>query len=76
LDEQAGGYRRAGRHAFEEIIVLPGGFERGKKVLEWVIMEGHTVSLTEAQIDIVDEATAGWGHIVVNQIFQSNSPIK
>jgi len=50
--------------------------ERGKKVMQWVSWKIAQLRGQEAQIEIVDEAVAGWGHIVVDQIFQSNSPIK
>ncbi len=46
----------------------------GKKVMRWVSWDVAAFSGQEVQIEIVDQATAGWGHIVVDQIFRSDSP--
>ena len=48
----------------------------GKKVMRWVSWDVSKHRGQTAQIQIVDEATSGWGHIVVDQIFLSNKPAK
>ncbi|MBG87454.1 MAG: arylsulfatase [Verrucomicrobiales bacterium] len=49
---------------------------RGKKVMQWVSWNVAPYRGRQARIEIVDEATRGWGHIVVDHIFQSDKPVK
>ncbi len=44
----------------------------GKKIMRWVSWDVTQLKGQDARIGIVDQATGGWGHIVVDQIFQSN----
>lgn len=44
----------------------------GRKVMRRVSWDVATHKGKPARIEIVDEATRGWGHIVVDQVFQSN----
>ncbi|MEM1296807.1 MAG: sulfatase-like hydrolase/transferase, partial [Verrucomicrobiota bacterium] len=48
----------------------------GKKVMHWVSWNVAKFKGQEARIEILDLASGGWGHIVVDQIFQSNQPTK
>ena len=44
----------------------------GKKVMRAVSWDVSAHLGKEARIEIVDEAAGGWGHIVVDQVFQTN----
>lgn len=48
---------------------------RGKKVMRWVSWNVAAFKGQTAQIEIVDDATGGWGHIVVDYIFQSDRAV-
>jgi len=50
----------------------PGGSEE----LDWHSWEVSDLQGKEAQIQIVDQRTGGWGHINVDHIVQSNTQIK
>ena len=47
-----------------------------QKVLRWVSWDVTELAGKPARIQIVDQHTGGWGHIVVDHIYRSNqSPI-
>ncbi|MEM7600989.1 MAG: arylsulfatase, partial [Verrucomicrobiota bacterium] len=76
-----------GRHPGETGVALLVGGKRiqtatgnsyknseGKKGLRWTSWDVSALEGKEAQIEIFDQRKAGWGHIVVDQIFLSNRP--
>ena len=46
----------------------------GKEVLDWQSWNVEDLAGKEVRIQIVDQATHGWGHINVDQIVQSDTP--
>jgi len=48
---------------------------RGKKIMRWVSWNVTAFKGQDAQIQIVDNATGGWGHIVVDHIFLSDRAV-
>ncbi|MEM9283330.1 MAG: sulfatase-like hydrolase/transferase [Verrucomicrobiota bacterium] len=46
----------------------------GQKSLQWTSWDVSSLKGKEAQIEIFDNRKIGWGHIVVDQIFQSGQP--
>lgn len=74
-----------GRHPGETGVALISGDQRvqsvtgnslkngnGKKVLRWTSWDVSALKGKQARLEIFDEKTGGWGHIVVDQIFQSD----
>ncbi len=47
----------------------------GKKVLQWTTWDVSALRGKKARIEIFDQRKAGWGHIVVDQIFLSDRAI-
>ena len=45
-----------------------------KKVLEWVSWDVSNIKGEEAQFQIYDRRSGGWGHIVVDHVYQSDKP--
>ena len=45
-----------------------------KKVLRWVSWDVSKLQRKKARIQVVDERSSGWGHIVVDHIYRSNRP--
>lgn len=43
--------------------------------MRWVSWNVAAFKGQTARIQIVDEATGGWGHVVVDQIFQSDRAV-
>jgi hypothetical protein len=47
---------------------------RNQKVLRWVNWDVSDLAGKSARIQIVDQHSGGWGHIVVDHIYRSNQP--
>ncbi|MAD80422.1 MAG: hypothetical protein CMJ50_06210, partial [Planctomycetaceae bacterium] len=45
-----------------------------KKVMRWVSWDVSELDGKSARIQIVDQLSGGWGHIVVDHIYRSNRP--
>ncbi|MEM0970258.1 MAG: hypothetical protein AAGJ31_12945, partial [Verrucomicrobiota bacterium] len=74
-----------GRHFGETGVALTTGGKRiqtvtgnslkdkeGKKVLQWTSWDVSALQGKEVQIEVFDQRKAGWGHIIVDQMFLSN----
>ncbi len=45
---------------------------QGRKVMNWISWDVSGLSDKEARLEIVDRHSGGWGHIMIDHVFQSN----
>ncbi|WP_205502322.1 glycoside hydrolase family 32 protein [Rufibacter psychrotolerans] len=79
LNLRIGGGKHPGRTAVNLLVegkVVGSATGNNSETLDWVALDTKSLKGKRARLEIVDQETGGWGHLLVDQIMLADLPAK